>query len=279
VGIYVNTNLMALNAYQNLATNQMNMQSNLEKLSSGFRINKAADDAAGLTISEELRSQVNGFQQATSNAQQGINLVQTAEGALNEVTAILQRVRTLTVQAANGTTDSTGLSAIAAEVSQSLQEVDQIASNTVYGKLSLLATGVGGSQSFTFQVGQLGGSNNQITVSIGASDSAALSIGGLYGSFNTNVNAAGALASIDSAIATVETIRGNLGAYQNRLQHSINSLNVSVQNLTASESSIRDTDMAATMVEFTKSQILVQAGVSMLAQANSAPQSVLKLLG
>ena len=125
----------------------------------------------------------------------------------------------------------------------------------------------------------MGGSNNQIAVKIGATDSAALSIGGLYGNFASNVSAAGSLASIDSAISTIDTIRGNLGAYQNRLQHSINSLNVAVQNLSASESSIRDTDMASTMVSFTKDQILVQAGVSMLAQANSAPQSVLKLLG
>jgi flagellin len=278
VGIYVNTNLMAVNAYQNLEVNQMNMQENLQKLSSGYRINKAADDAAGLTISEELRSQVNGFQQATSNATQGINLVQTAEGALNEVTAILQRIRSLAVQAANGTTDSTGLSAIAAEVSQSIQEIDQIAHNTVYGNLNLLTTGAAVNQ-FTFQVGELGTTFNQIGVSISATDSSALSIGSLYGSFVSNSGAAAALASIDFAISTVDTIRGSLGAYQNRLQHSINNLNVAVQNLSASESSIRDTDMASTMVEFTKSQILVQAGVSMLAQANSAPQSVLKLLG
>jgi len=277
VGIYVNTNLMAMNAYQNLETNQMNMQSALSQLSSGYRINKAADDAAGLVISEELRSQVSGFQQATANAQQGVNLVQTAEGALNETQAILQRVRTLTVEAANGTTDNVGLSAIWAEVSQSLLEIDQISKTAVYGSETLLSGGSTGSV-FTFQLGALGTVNIALTIS--GANSNDLGIGStVVASYATNASAANVLASVDAAISYVSSLRGTLGAYQTRLEHAINNLNVGVQNLSASESSIRDTDMAATMVQFTKSQILVQAGVSMLSQANAAPQSILKLLG
>ena len=277
MGIYVNTNLMAMNAYQNLETNQMNMQSALSQLSSGYRINKAADDAAGLVISEELRSQVSGFQQATANAQQGVNLVQTAEGALNETQAILQRVRTLTVEAANGTTDNVGLSAIWAEVSQSLLEIDQISKTAVYGSETLLSGGSTGSV-FTFQLGALGTVNIALTIS--GANSNDLGIGStVVASYATNASAANVLASVDAAISYVSSLRGTLGAYQTRLEHAINNLNVGVQNLSASESSIRDTDMAATMVQFTKSQILVQAGVSMLSQANAAPQSILKLLG
>jgi flagellin len=250
------------------------MSSSLEKLSSGFRINRAADDAAGLSISEKLRSQIGGFQQASQNAQDGISMLQTGEGALNETTAILQRVRDLAVQAANGTQDTESRTAANNEVSASLSEIDRVATATKYGSTSLLSANA----SFTFQVGNSSASSDQIGVSVTAMDtsSGGLKLSGL--SISTAASAQAALASIDYAISTVSAQRSAFGAVQNRLQHTVANLGVAVENLSASESRIRDVDMASEMVNFTKNQILSQAGTAMLAQANQAPQSVLSLL-
>lgn len=276
MGMFVNTNVSAINAYQNLEANQAAESKAITRLSSGFRINSAADDAAGLVISNNLTSQVNGLQQASTNAQNGISLVQTAEGALNETTSILQRLRTLALEGSNGTTDSAGLSAIKAEVTSSVADIDQIASSTQYGSLTLLGAGAGAS-TFTFQVGAYGTTSDQVAVSISGANSVALGLNtGL--TFGSNSDAAAAVSLIDSAISTVSALAGQLGAYQNQLQHVVNNLGVGVQNLSAAESTIKDTDMASTYSEFTKEQILVQTSTSMLAQANAMPQSVLKLI-
>jgi flagellin len=280
MGMTVNTNVSAINAYQNLEANQMSESHYLEQLSSGFRINSASDDAAGFVISQDLASQVSGYQQATANAQDGISLVQVAEGALNETTSILQRIRTLSVEAANATTDSTGLTAIKSEIDQSVQELDNIASTTKYGTLSLFGSGATQAM-FTFQVGAYAG--QVIAVQVSGADSAALGVSNLDSFFSivsaTNFSFSSAMIStIDAAINLVSGLEGQLGAYQNELQHAINNLNVGTQNLSAAESTIRDTDMAATYSNYTKEQILVQTSTSMLAQANAMPQAVLRLI-
>jgi flagellin len=284
MGLSINNNIAAFNAYRNLSVTQGQMSKSLEKLSSGFRINRAADDAAGLAISEGLRSQIGGLKVAVRNAQDGISVVQTAEGALNETQAILQRMRDLSVQAANGGSQDTSAQAAAdTEFQQLNKELDRIANTTAFGATKLLS----GSYTGTFQVGANNSTNEQINVDLTTS-------GALSGLTITGLNSAGlatstaaltsttaaqaAIDTLDTALKDVSTVRANLGAYQNRFEHTINNLNVAVENVTASESRIRDTDMASEMVMFTRSQILSQAGTAMLAQANQAPQSVLKLL-
>ena len=381
MGLRVNNNIAALNAYRNLSVTDGQMGKSLEKLSSGFRINRAADDAAGLAISEGLRSQIGGLKVAVRNTQDGISVVQTAEGALTETHSILQRMRDLAVQASNdGGLNASAKSNIQAEVTQLKSELDRIASTTKFNGNALL----GGSYSGTFQVGANQGETINVAVStamsatglgVGAVDvstggpewtfdpgaldytnatapvltvnvkgtgartldltgwsSATTAAGaaanqalvqkafdkelngsgftvkvdqfgaikangptgsvtgdlaiagaGVTGTATFNATAASgasaAISAIDSAIGTVSTTRANLGALQNRFEHTINNLNVSVENLTASESRIRDTDMAQERTNFTRTQILTQAGTAMLAQANQAPQGILKLLG
>ena len=279
MGLRINQNVAAFNSYRNLTVTDGQLSKSLEKLSSGFRINRAADDAAGLSISEKLRSQVGGFKMAIRNAQDGISVIQTAEGALGEVHAILQRVRDLALQAANvGATDQSARDALGDEVNQALSEIDRIAQATVFGNKQLLAT----TATLTFHVGAGTDSFNQITISFSQGTSAlALSLLGtavasLVGMVTGgNVNA---VSFVDGAISTVSTQRSKFGSYQNRLEATISNLSVSVENLSASESRIRDTDMAQEMVAFTRHQILMQAGVAMLSQANSVPQTVLQLL-
>jgi flagellin len=285
MGLRINNNIAAQNAYRNLSVTDGQMSKSLEKLSSGYRINRAADDAAGLSISEGLRSQIGGLKVAVRNAQDGISVVQTAEGALTETHSILQRMRDLSVQAAStGSQDSDARSAAQTEFSQLGQELDRIANTTAFGGQKLLDVG-GSAYTGTFQVGANGSSSDQIAVNLSTAafgsgatltgfDSAGLGVGSL------DLTSAGtaAIDAIDKAIKGVSTARATLGAYQNRFEHTINNLNVAVENLSASESRIRDTDMAQEMVSFTRSQILTQAGTSMLAQANQAPQNVLSLL-
>ena len=399
MGLRINQNIAAMNAYRNLTVTDGQMSKSLEKLSSGFRINRAADDAAGLSISEGLRAQVGGTQVAIRNAQDGISVVQTAEGALSEVHSILQRMRDLSVQAANaGSQDTTARTAAQTEFTQLKAEIDRIGSTTSFGNTKLLdgsfgnqagvvnGSGIGAltvvagtndtfkvstegvaAQSLTlaagaytndaagasslqsalqtsidgnanlkglvtatvyhdstinknvvsfvrnseasgtsvtlaagaandvlaglgvtagtgtvttgtggvFQVGANNSSADKISVSINKVDSTALT--GL-GSVDLVNNAAAAIDTINTAITTVSTSRANLGAYQNRFEHTISNLSVTAENLSASESRIRDTDMASEMVSFTRAQILTQAGTAMLAQANQAPQQVLQLL-
>ena len=272
MSLRINQNIMAMNAYRNLSVTEGNLSKSLEKLSSGFRINRAADDAAGLSISEGLRAQVGGLKVAVRNAQDGISVVQTAEGALNETSAILQRMRDLSIQAANtGSVDTNAAAAITTEIGQLNAELDRIANTTKFGTKNLLD----GAYTGTFQVGANSGETIQVDIVTGM-DSTSLGTAGI--DITTATGSAAAISSIDAAINTVSTQRATLGAYQNRFEKTINNLNVAVENLSASESRIRDTDMAAEMVNFTKSQILSQAGTAMLAQANQAPQSVLSLL-
>lgn len=371
----INTNVAAMNAYRNLSVTEGSLSKSLEKLSSGFRINRAADDAAGLAISEGLRSQVGGLKVAVRNAQDGISVVQTAEGALTEVHAILQRMRDLGVQAANDTNNSSARTAIGNEVTELRGELDRIAKSTNFNGTKLLD---GSANTLSFQVGagsdantnsisfnfdtadvssvvtalQSGGGNKytvatptdvagdwtfattgsavaSATVAMGtagdlktvqqvadklnsnsgfaasfrasvnqdnelvvnATNGGTFAAGGTPGTggaagaavtggvqFNSAANARLALDTIDTQITKISTARANLGAVQNRFEHTIKNLNVAVENLSASESRIRDTDMASEMVSFTKNQILSQAGTAMLAQANQSSQGVLSLL-
>jgi flagellin len=402
MGLRINQNIAATNAYRNLSVNDSQMQKSLEKLSSGFRINRAADDAAGLSISEGLRAQIGGLKVAVRNAQDGVSVVQTAEGALTETHAILQRMRDLAVQASNGgSQDSKAQEAADKEFGELKTELDRIANTTAFGQQKLLngnygssyqstastaaaftgvtvdataaknqfdltATVNGSSHTVTvtlpgaaaetystadayvkavnagirsqlqalggsgdevqfnskldpngagvsfyfsgkdafqvgnldaatvlagvsaqnvntvtgsggvFQVGANNSSNERISVVIDRMDTQGLQLTGV--DLTSTAHAESAVDSLDDAIKTVSTTRAKLGAYQNRFEHTINNLNVAVENLSASESRIRDTDMAQEMVQFTRSQILSQAGTAMLAQANQAPQSVLQLL-
>jgi flagellin len=273
MGLRINQNIAANNAYRNLSVTDGQMQKSLEKLSSGFRINRAADDAAGLSISEGLRGQIGGLKVAVRNAQDGISVVQTAEGALTETHAILQRMRDLAVQASNGgSQDTAAQTAADTEFGQLNDELDRIAKTTSFGTQKLLD----GTFAGTFQVGANNNTDEQIAVAISNTDSTTLATTAV--DLTSTANAQAALTAVDAAIGTVSTTRATLGAYQNRFEHTINNLNVTVENLSASESRIRDTDMASEMVQFTKSSILAQAGTAMLAQANQAPQSVLQLL-
>ncbi|WP_017935769.1 flagellin N-terminal helical domain-containing protein [Nocardioides sp. Iso805N] len=279
MSLRINTNVDALTAYRNLNATQSSMSSSIERLSSGLRINKAADDAAGLAISQGLTAQINGIGQAVRNAQDGINVVQTADGALTEVQSILQRARTLVVQGANDSNDSVAKSAITTELKQLSSELDRISNTTEFNGKKLLD----GKADLFFQVGansKTADAGNQIEVSISTK------LGGtdLLGSAGSlkGADSAGqwsdALDDLDTALQSVSTLRANLGALQNRFQHTINNLSVTQTNLQASNSSIQDTDMAAEMSNYTRTQILSQAGTSMLKQANSAAQSVLSLL-
>jgi len=269
----INHNISALNAWRQLGVNNTSVQKSLEKLSSGLRINRAGDDAAGLAISEKMRAQIRGLEMAQKNALDGISLIQTAEGALNETHSILQRMRELAVQAANDTNTQEDRENLQAEVKQLLEEINRIASDTEFNTLKLL----NGSFASTAIVLQIGANQNQnLSFTIGIMDAEALTLSGLDITSQASANAA--IASLDNAIKAVSTERSKLGALQNRLEHTINNLGTATENLTAAESRIRDVDMAKEMMEFTKNSILVQAAQAMLAQANQVPQGVLQLL-
>ncbi len=277
MGLRINQNIAALNAHRNLSITDNQMGKSLEKLSSGFRINRAADDAAGLAISEGLRSQVGGLKVAVRNAQDGVSVVQTAEGALTEVHSILQRVRDLTVQAGNtGVVDDKARGYIAKEVTELAGALGDIAARTDFNGTKLLN---GSASSLSFQTGANGGETVSVTLSnVSAVATAISAIGVTMASGGPYTAAAANLATIDTQIGQVSNDRATLGASQNRFESTINSLNVSIENLSASESRVRDADMAQEMVGFTRAQILSQAGTAMLAQANQASQGVLSLL-
>lgn len=268
----INTNVSSLNAWRNLELQNSSLSSSMSKLSSGKRINVAADDAAGLAISEKMISQINGLDQASRNAQDGISLIQTAEGALNETTAIIQRLRQLAVQSRNDTNTASDRTKIQAEVTQLTAEIDRIASTTEFNTMKLLN---GSANALDFQIGANAGQT--MTVAIGSMGNNTIGTNAL--DLSTSAGATAAITALDKALSAVSAQRASLGAIQNRLQHTINNLNVASENLTAANSRVRDVDMAKEMADFTKTQILVQAGTAMLAQANQAPQSVLKLLG
>ena len=263
-------NIAANNAYRNLSSNASNGQKNLEKLSSGYRINRSADDAAGLAISEQMRSKINGLDQATANASDAIGLIQTAEGALTETHSMLQRMVTLATQSANGTYNSTARAAIGEEVTALKAEIDRIASTTDYNGVKPIAS----TSNITVQIGPTSGETLEITAA--KMDSASLGVNGIAVGSVSDANSA--ITKINDAINTVSTHRAKLGASQNRLEHTINNLKTTNENMTAAESRIRDTDMAKEMAAFTKNNILNQAAQSMLSQANQQPQGVLSLL-
>ena len=269
----IQNNLMAMNAHRALGNNNNATSKSLEKLSSGFKINRAGDDAAGLAISEKMRSQIKGLETAQSNANDGISMVQTAEGALTEVHSMLNRMVELATKSANGTFETTvDRTAIQAEVTSLSAEINRIATHTSFNGTALLS---GTTTTVTLQVGET--SAQTISVSLTNMSSASLSVNSTT-LLSTQTAASAAIATINTAINKVSTQRAALGATQNRLEHTINNLSVTSENLTAAESRIRDVDMAKEMMSFTKNNILSQAAQSMLAQANQQPQGVLQLL-
>jgi len=268
----INHNIAALNTHRQLSVATGAQGKSMEKLASGLRINRAGDDAAGLAISEKMRGQVRGLDQASRNSQDGISLIQTAEGALNETHSILQRMRELAVQGGNDTNTAEDRTQIQTELNQLMSEIDRIATDTQFNTKNLL----GGTFAATLQVGA--NSSQVIGFSVSDMSTTGLTLTAALISVGDNGTAGSAIDTIDAAITAVSTQRANLGALQNRLEHTINNLNTSSENLTAAESRIRDVDMAKEIMEQTKNSILGQAAQAMLAQANQQPQGVLQLL-
>jgi len=278
----INHNITALNAHRQLSINTGNIGKNIEKLSSGYRINRAADDAAGLSISEKMRAQIRGMSQATRNAQDGVSLIQTAEGALQTVNDILVRIKELATQSANGTYNDTDRTRIQEELTELAKEIKNIADNTRFNEIDLLnGSGTGGGADIDLQIGI--DSSQTLTLEVARFNLYNLSGADVVGTvsgwdLSSAATAQTVLDEIDDIIDAVSAARSYLGANQNRLENTINNLNINVENLTAAESRIRDVDMAREMMEFTKNNILTQASQAMLAQANQTPQGVLQLL-
>ncbi|ROP65993.1 flagellin [Curtobacterium sp. ZW137] len=282
MGMSINTNLSALNTYRNLNSTQNDLSKSLEKLSSGLRINRAADDAAGLSISEGLKSQVGGLTVAARNAQDGISVVQTAEGGLTETHSILQRMRDLAVQAGNDSNNDDSRTAITTEVGELSKELTRISQSTNFNGIKLLdgtaSTEDTGTGSLTFQVGANGDAASQISIDLSGANVGTIVENLKDIDLTSGDGARTAITTIDAQIKTVSEARSNIGAVQNRLDHAINVTNVAKENLTAASSRITDVDMAEEMVKYTRDNILSQAGTSMLAQANQSTQNVLSLL-
>ncbi|GAA4158389.1 flagellin [Gryllotalpicola daejeonensis] len=277
MGFSVNTNVSALQAYNNLNNTQNKLQTSLSRLSSGYRINNAGDDAAGLSISEGLQAQISGNQVASRNAQDGISLLQTTDGALTQVQSILHRVRDLAVQAANDSNNDDSRTAIQTEVTQLASELTRMGGDTNFNGIKLLD---GSGTALTFQVGA--GSDpasDQVVVDLSGANVNAVgtAIAGL--TFNSAANASASIAAVDAQIKSVSTAQATIGATENRFADAVQTLAVTGQNLSAANSRIQDTDMASEMVNYSQQSILQQAGVSMLAQANASSQGILKLLG
>jgi len=268
----INTNVMALNAQNMLTNNQKGVEGSIRKLSSGLRINGAADDASGLAISEKMRSQIRGLNQAESNAQDGISLIQTAEGALQQTTDILQRMRELVIKAENdGVLSDEDKTSIKTEMTQLTAEIDRIAASTSFNGKKLL-NGDYADKELKFKVGANTLTDDTLKITIGYMTSESLKVSGVENDIPN------ALTAIDKAILEVSSQRARLGAYQNRMEYAIESISVTAENLTSAESRIRDVDMASEMVTFTKNNILQQSAMSMLAQANQQPMQILSLL-
>jgi flagellin len=275
MGLSVYNNVEAMNAHRLLSNTNSQLSKSMERLSSGLRINRAADDAAGLAVSEGMRSQIRGMNVASRNAQDGVSMVQVADGALSNVGDMLQRVRDLAVQASNGTLTDQQRGNLDTEVQQVLTEIGKTGTDTEFNGLKILAGSVATAASaVTLQVGANASQNIAFVIAtVSASD---LGISGI--AVSTAASASAAIASLDAAINTVTTNRANLGAIQNRLESTISRLGMTSENVQAAESRIRDADMASEMIDFTKNQILQQSGTAMLAQANQAPSSILSLL-
>ncbi len=277
MALTINTNVASLNAQRNLGKSQSSLNTSMQRLSSGLRINSAKDDAAGLAISDRMTSQIRGINQAVRNANDGISVAQTAEGAMGEVTNILQRMRELAVQSANDSNSSDDRVSLQAEVDDLVAEIDRISAATEFNGTALLD---GSGSTLSFQVGAEGGTSNQISIDVSSLDmsSSTLGVGTIdLGAAGNDVEAI--LTSIDSAIGTVDSSRGELGAVQNRFESTISNLSNISENVTAARSRIQDADIAQETSSMTKYNILQQAGVSILAQANQSPQLALSLLG
>lgn len=272
----VQHNLTAANTNRQLGITTNGLQKSTEKLSSGYKINRAADDAAGLSISEKMRNQIRGLNKASDNAQDGISLVQTAEGALNEVHSMLQRMSELAVQAANGTNATTDRTALNDEVQQLKTEIQRVGSTTQFNKMNILDGGFSAGTKKALQVGA--NANQTISIAISALKSVVGSSITDTLKISTATTAQSAITTVQSSIEKLSTLRSKLGAVQNRLEHTVANLDNISENTQSAESRIRDTDMAEEMVQYSKNNILQQAGQSMLAQANQANQGVLSLL-
>ncbi len=271
MGLRINTNIAALNTSRILRNTTKSLNKSLERLSSGLRINRSADDAAGLAIAEGFRSQIRGSQVAQRNSQDGINLVQTAEGALTETANILQRIRELAVQSANGTNSTQNREALDVEVTQLLDQIDDIALDTEFNGIFVLSS----AQTITIQSGANPGQFLNVVVAGAKTDD--LNVDSV--SISTRDLSVSAISTVDLAIQSLNTLRADLGALQNRLEFTINNLAIQEENASSSESAIRDADIAMETMQFTRNQILVSAGTTVLAQANVIPQSALQLLG
>lgn len=272
----INHNMNAMNAHRNMGMNTNAAGKSMEKLSSGLRINRAGDDAAGLSISEKMRAQIRGLDQASRNSQDGISMIQTAEGALQETQNILQRMRELAVQAANDTNVTDDRIAIAAEITTLTSEIDRIASTTQFNEKNLLDGSLVSGSGAKLQIGANNATALSLEINISDMSSSSLGVDGV--DVTDHGNAKGAIDTINTAIKSVSTQRSALGANQNRLEHTIANLDNASENLTAAESRVRDVDMAKEMMNFSKNNILSQAAQAMLAQANQQPQGVLQLL-
>lgn len=276
MGLRINTNVASLNAQRNLGSTRINMNRSLEKLSSGQRINRAGDDAAGLAISENLKAQIKGLGQAERNAEDGVSLVQIAEGALGEVSNILIRLRELSVQAASDTIGTTERKFLNVEFEQLTSEVDRIANSTEFNRVPLL-NGTGAV--FDIQIGTRNDPiSDRLTFDASSADVNVAALGLNLASVSDKISAQNSLTSIDQAIISVSGIRADFGALQNRLQSTVNNIQVSIENLSSANSRVRDTDVAAETAELTKQNILMQAGTSVLSQANSSTNSALSLI-
>ncbi|MFZ5826810.1 MAG: flagellin [Bacillota bacterium] len=272
----INTNLAALNAWRSLTFNNAGMTRSLEKLSSGFRVNRAADDAAGLAVSEKMRAQIRGLNMAVRNAQDGVSMIQTAEGGAQKIQDMLQRMRELAVQANSGTLSSGDRDLLDKEFQQLITEIDRTASSTKFNNITLISSS---NSAAAIQVGPgTSTTDDQVTVAFNNTklDKTSLGIGSL--DIKNTTNATASITALDTALNSVNTYRADFGAYQNRLENAISTLQTQVENLTAAESRIRDVDMAQEMAVFTKFQILQQASTAMLAQANQSTQSIMGLL-
>jgi flagellin len=285
MAITVNTNVLALNAQRNLNNTQQAFSKSLERLSSGYRINRAADDSAGLAISERFKAQIRSTSQAERNTLDGVSLIQTAEGSFNEVSGILIRLRELAVQSANGTLSSTDRDSIATESTALVNEIDRISTTTKFNGLALIGSTTGTSVTFTFQVGTGTSSADQIAVTVQQVKSTAFGTGAVdltasaTFSLTTASTAQAAITTLDTAIAFTNSVRSTLGAAQNRFEAAARNLAVQGENYSAANSRIRDVDVAEETANLTRNQILSQAGASVLAQANQAPSLALSLLG
>jgi len=267
MSLRINTNVEAFDAHRQLEATSNKLSQSMERLSSGYRINRAADDAAGLAISEKMRGQISGVAQAQRNTQDGISMVQTAEGALNEVHSMLQRIRELAVEYKNGTLSASNRDAIQSEVNQLGSEIERIGTSSQFNSIQLLDANT----TISFQVG----ANDGETIAVST-----ISLGAVVNANTISLSASGTtdLSEIDAAIDAISSQRAEFGAVQNRFEHTLSNLAVYQENLTAAESRIRDVDMAAETVELTKNQILSQSGTAMLSQANQLPQNILSLL-